>query len=567
MAMLAETRRRKNYTLVPKGKALYEDGDRFGTKMLEKMGWSKGKGLGANEDGEKDFVRIRYKRDNEGFGFEARDDQWTQHEKDFTGLLKNLHGEGEEEAADEGTTTAVGFGFQGTKPSKESMKEKLTGKSLVEMSKISRARVHYQKFARGKDLSRASEKDLANIFGRKVTTEQDNIFKAFQAVNNIPEEKDDKEESEETKEEGVQIVNTGISISDYFKQKMEALKLKRAGGAVSEEVPSKKIKAEEEASNQEENPEETQESEKPKKKKKKDKNKEKDDILEEKPSEKPQKKKKIQEEIEQLPLEIIETEETSEKPKKKKKKSKEEEPVEEEKPKKKKDKKAEEIIEVTEEKTKKKKKKSKEVEKTEEEQPEKPKKKKKKSELDSDQKPTSSDDELSSPPSQVPNPTSTNDKEPTEEKEEEWTEVKSKRNFVKDPTPEPEEQFIDDPKKYKINSYIAERFRNIDMPAFLGSNLSQFKGYGLDEVEQLEVFTRPIDDFKIREFWKKDLIIFDDADMREEFIQIGSHAKSANELLGMSNYRRKVHVARKEKQKIPKLNLGAIKKRRAFTGI
>ena len=27
------------------------DEDKFGQKLMEKMGWSKGKGLGANEDG------------------------------------------------------------------------------------------------------------------------------------------------------------------------------------------------------------------------------------------------------------------------------------------------------------------------------------------------------------------------------------------------------------------------------------------------------------------------------------------------------------------------------------
>lgn len=546
--------------------------------MLEKMGWTKGKGLGANESGEKDFVRIRYKRDNEGFGFEARDDQWTEHEKEFTGLLKNLHGETEQAADEAEVTTSVGFGFQGAKPNKESMKDKLSGKSLVEMSKTSRARVHYQKFARMKDLSRASEKDLANIFGRKAATEDDNPFKAFQAVNNLPEE-EEKEEPKKDEQEGVQIVNTGISISDYFKQKMEALKLKRSGVINCEEVPNKKAKMED----SENNSSDGQSEEKPKKKKKKDKvkeeqpqEKEEEIPTEEKPKKKKKKTKKESEEeqIESLP-ETTPTEENNKKKKKKSKKEPEEEQVEslpetsptEEKPKKKKKKSKEEPLKLevessSEEKTKKKKK--------EEDIPdsvEEPKKKKKKSELlESENKSTSTDDEASS---QVPR----TEQEPTPEKEEdegEWQEVKSKKEKkvdpVPDPVPESEEQSTD-PTRYRINSYVAEKFRNIDMPAFPGSNLNQFKGYGLDEIEQLEVYTREIDEYKIREFWKKDVIVFDDADMREEFVQIGSHAKSANELLGMSNYRRKVNVARKEKQKIPKLNLGAIKKRRAFTGI
>lgn len=34
--------------------------------MLEKFGWSKGKGLGANEDGLTDHVKVSLKNDNHG---------------------------------------------------------------------------------------------------------------------------------------------------------------------------------------------------------------------------------------------------------------------------------------------------------------------------------------------------------------------------------------------------------------------------------------------------------------------------------------------------------------------
>lgn len=110
--------------------------------MLEKMGWSVGKGLGAKEDGMTEHVRVSYKNDTSGIGFEDRSDQWTKHETDFTSLLKNLAGE---------DTKAI------TKPQV----------SLEKKSQSSRARVHYHKYTRGKDLSRYSEKDLANVFGRK----------------------------------------------------------------------------------------------------------------------------------------------------------------------------------------------------------------------------------------------------------------------------------------------------------------------------------------------------------------------------------------------------------------
>ncbi|XP_050323211.1 PIN2/TERF1-interacting telomerase inhibitor 1 [Bactrocera neohumeralis] len=228
MAMLAEPRQRKHYNLTPRGKALYEDDTRFGTKMLEKMGWSKGKGLGANEDGSQDFVRVRMRNTNEGLGFEDRDDHWTQHEQDFNGLLKTLNGDDEKsgkaiedkESTSDEDTPRVGFGFapEPKKPKVEKLKDKISGISLEQKSKLSKARVHYKKFTKGKDIAQYSEKDLANIFGKKaVETEQaDAVYAQLTAV--MPKVK--------ANFGGVQTISTGLSVSDYFKQKMEALKNK-----------------------------------------------------------------------------------------------------------------------------------------------------------------------------------------------------------------------------------------------------------------------------------------------------------------------------------------------------
>lgn len=149
--------------------------------MLEKMGWSKGKGLGMNEDGEQNFIRVSHKTDQKGMGYQDRDDQWTGHENQFNSLLKSLDNSAnvsENESANEepnkGTPT-FGLGFASAeKKSKKSksVKSELSGKSLEEMSRKSGVRVHYRKFTRGKDISRYSEKDLANIFGKKCMDSQ-----------------------------------------------------------------------------------------------------------------------------------------------------------------------------------------------------------------------------------------------------------------------------------------------------------------------------------------------------------------------------------------------------------
>lgn len=147
------------------------------------MGWTKEKGLGANEDGQKEFITLRYKNNNNGMGFQERDNQWTEHEGKFNELLQNL-------------------GETGTQ-------EERKIESLEEKSKSSRARVHYKKFTRGKDLSKVSAKDLANIFGKKSLDEK-------------PEEKIEKRSDQdgESLGHGVETYHSTLSSYDYFKNKL-----------------------------------------------------------------------------------------------------------------------------------------------------------------------------------------------------------------------------------------------------------------------------------------------------------------------------------------------------------
>lgn len=44
------------------------DDSKFGQKLMEKMGWSKGKGLGINEDGNTEHVAVKVKNDTRGRG-------------------------------------------------------------------------------------------------------------------------------------------------------------------------------------------------------------------------------------------------------------------------------------------------------------------------------------------------------------------------------------------------------------------------------------------------------------------------------------------------------------------
>lgn len=189
--MLAAPRRKqKVINLRAKNSEWSNDANKFGQRMLEKMGWSSGKGLGANEDGMVEHVIARYKNDEKGLGFEDKNDQWTKHEDDFNALLANLSNGDKNEI-------------------------KLhSGVSLEVKSKKSKARVHYHKFTRGKDLTRYSEKDLANIFGKKTLK-----VKKDEEPTHAQEEKVEELKSE-------QVFTEKGSMEDYFKNKLAALKSK-----------------------------------------------------------------------------------------------------------------------------------------------------------------------------------------------------------------------------------------------------------------------------------------------------------------------------------------------------
>uniref|UniRef100_A0A8D8F9I3 PIN2/TERF1-interacting telomerase inhibitor 1 n=1 Tax=Culex pipiens TaxID=7175 RepID=A0A8D8F9I3_CULPI len=241
---------------------VYNDSTNFGVRMLAKLGWSEGKGLGKREDGMSAPILPKLKQDAEGFGYAGeKDDHWTQHDQDFNQLLKSLNG-GEEEDAAQGGEDEVDLAKM---------------KSLEEKSKNSRARVHYKKFTRGKDLSRASEKDLANIFGKKSLEE----VKSQIVGGGVAEEVEVEEEAEPSEERnilGLTTIKAAVSVQDYFKMKMQEKMGVKAAAAVEEpeRKKSKKSKRKHEEEDQPEpEPEVCQEVEEiPKKKKKRSKNEE-----------------------------------------------------------------------------------------------------------------------------------------------------------------------------------------------------------------------------------------------------------------------------------------------------
>jgi len=191
---LAEPRRRQKWTLNPRGNLWANDESKFGQKLMEKMGWEKGRGLGANQDGMVDHITLKHKDNTKGVGFQGHDDTWLAHQDDFQNLLAALN---------------VEHGDAG-----KNMDEDEKKATLSEISKKSKRRVHYQKFVKGKDSSNYSADDLGCILG----TKSDKLKSKSE-----PSSPQAESEEETVEENDKKFVQRG-SYTDYFASKMAALK-------------------------------------------------------------------------------------------------------------------------------------------------------------------------------------------------------------------------------------------------------------------------------------------------------------------------------------------------------
>eukprot|EP00126_Sphaerothecum_destruens_P005037 Sdes_comp18518_c0_seq1m8562 len=198
--MLAENSRRKmKWSQDPNNTNWSQDEGKFGFKMLEKMGWKKGKGLGISEQGKTDFVKVKRKEDSFGIGAKINhSNNWLEHQNAFDEILSRLNSK--EEHVEE-------------KELKEEVAEEKT--SCLETKMKNSKRLFYSKFVKNKNVSQYSEIQVANIFGRK-------------PVKKGSGEKCD-EFNEDQKKSGcvnsiLPIVESSVNMNDYFSQKMKLLK-------------------------------------------------------------------------------------------------------------------------------------------------------------------------------------------------------------------------------------------------------------------------------------------------------------------------------------------------------
>lgn len=240
--MLAEPRSRQKWSDDPRNTRWASDKSKFGYQMLTKMGWSEGAGLGQTLQGQTSHIKIKKKRNGHGIGMKtSHDDDWIAHQDSFNALLSQLNS-----GNNDGSEKKI--------------------QSLEQRVRLSRTKIMYSRFVKSKDLSRASSDDLASIFGQR--------SKSAPATPQRSEDEEDNQSDVSTAscpankkndktltEHGITTVNSGVSVADYFAQKMAALKRGKSQTEMKE-TGSGEVE-------EEKNKEETRKEKKKKKKKQK----------------------------------------------------------------------------------------------------------------------------------------------------------------------------------------------------------------------------------------------------------------------------------------------------------
>uniref|UniRef100_A0A8C1K2G2 G-patch domain-containing protein n=1 Tax=Cyprinus carpio TaxID=7962 RepID=A0A8C1K2G2_CYPCA len=263
MSMLAEPRRKQKWSVDPRNSAWSNDESKFGQKMLERMGWSKGKGLGKSEQGSTEHIKVKVKNNSLGLGTAANnEDNWIAHQDDFNQLLAELNSCHAQNNTDN-PTQEQGF-------------------SLEEKSKTSKKRVHYMKFTKGKDLSSRSKTDLACIFGKRSKRETRDQDEGSSGPDSQEEREEDKDTATNPNPETQSnTVTSTLTMQEYFAQRMAQIKKTQAGRdpAASSEVSSSAPSPLAASASMEDSPNTSDmEQSKKKKKKKKDRESERDGI-------------------------------------------------------------------------------------------------------------------------------------------------------------------------------------------------------------------------------------------------------------------------------------------------
>jgi len=137
------------------------DSEGFGYRMLSMMGWSEGKGLGANENGTTEFVRAKKRSDNLGLGADVNtSNNWLANTTAFDGILSRLNASAAAKGNTTTTTTTTTSSATTTKGT----------------TKVTNRRYRFHKLVKAKTLANHSAEDISAILAPQQEEQQDDGF-------------------------------------------------------------------------------------------------------------------------------------------------------------------------------------------------------------------------------------------------------------------------------------------------------------------------------------------------------------------------------------------------------
>ncbi|GMF28479.1 unnamed protein product [Phytophthora lilii] len=157
------------------------DTSKFGFKMLVKMGWSAGKGVGKDLQGQATHVKVARRSENLGVGCSLKQAEvqgWSETAGGFADVLKTLNksygskASSEADSSDEGSSSSKSKKSKKDKKKKDrkakkekkEKKSKKSKKSGAEKTTVSR-RLHYRKRQTNKDAKNYGAAEMAAILG------------------------------------------------------------------------------------------------------------------------------------------------------------------------------------------------------------------------------------------------------------------------------------------------------------------------------------------------------------------------------------------------------------------
>ncbi|KAE8876647.1 hypothetical protein PF005_g3308 [Phytophthora fragariae] len=157
------------------------DTSKFGFKMLVKMGWSAGKGVGKELQGQATHVKVARRSENLGVGCSLKQAEvqgWSETAGSFADVLKTLNksyggSKFGSDAADSSDESSSGKTKKSKKEkkAKKDKKSKKSKKAGTEKTTVSR-RLHYRKRQTNKDAKNYGAAEMAAILGVASSTYQ-----------------------------------------------------------------------------------------------------------------------------------------------------------------------------------------------------------------------------------------------------------------------------------------------------------------------------------------------------------------------------------------------------------